>query len=103
MASFAPAACNLCAIAHAMLRLLATPNTTAVRPCIAFDILTVLAELKSISNASASHLGSFGRLLACRCNRRLVALGQHWFFNRPDRGYKRRCEYRRYHGKRGRQ
>src|SRR5437868_2680811 len=51
MASFAPAACSRCAIAHAMLRLLATPNTTAVRPCIAFDILITLAELKRISNA----------------------------------------------------
>src|SRR6202051_673088 len=32
MASFAPADCSPCAIAHAIDRLLATPNTTAVRP-----------------------------------------------------------------------
>src|SRR5208282_5677939 len=32
MARFAPAACNPCAIAHAIERLLATPKTTAVRP-----------------------------------------------------------------------
>src|ERR1700676_2249792 len=32
MASFAPAECSPCAIAHAIDRLLATPNTTAVFP-----------------------------------------------------------------------
>src|SRR5271165_2188982 len=38
MASCAPANCICCAMAHAMLRLLATPNTTTVRPCKLFDI-----------------------------------------------------------------
>src|ERR1700687_2454958 len=32
MARLAPAACNPCAIAHAIERLFATPKTTAVRP-----------------------------------------------------------------------
>src|SRR5271165_6170835 len=33
MASCAPACCICCAMAQAMLRLLATPNTATVRPC----------------------------------------------------------------------
>src|SRR5271170_8133053 len=41
MASCAPACCICCAMAHAMLRLLATPNTTAVRPCKLFDTCLV--------------------------------------------------------------
>src|SRR5271156_5733997 len=32
MTSLAPACCSFCAMAQAMLRLLATPKTTAVRP-----------------------------------------------------------------------
>src|ERR1017187_4367307 len=38
MASCAPACCICWAMAQAMLRLLATPNTTAVRPSKQFDI-----------------------------------------------------------------
>src|SRR5579884_3785655 len=38
MASCAPAECRACAIAQAMLRLLATPKTTAVRPLRSMDI-----------------------------------------------------------------
>src|SRR5579883_1641808 len=42
MASSAPACCICWAIAQAMLRLLATPNTTTVRPCNPFDTVCFL-------------------------------------------------------------
>src|SRR5215831_19855883 len=38
MASFMPAACSPCAIDHAIERLLATPKTTAFRPCKSEDM-----------------------------------------------------------------
>src|SRR5215467_9302519 len=38
MASFMPAACNPCAMDHAIERLLATPKTTAFLPCRSADI-----------------------------------------------------------------
>src|ERR1700693_1920216 len=39
MASFIPAACNPWAMDHAIERLLATPKTTAVRPCKSEDMV----------------------------------------------------------------
>src|ERR1019366_9668464 len=49
MASWAPAACMCWAMAQAMLRLLATPNTTTVRP-------SMLIGIRESSSASASEL-----------------------------------------------
>src|SRR5271169_5810376 len=49
MASWAPACCMCWAMAQAMLRLLATPNTTTVRP-------SMLIAIRSSSSASAIEL-----------------------------------------------
>src|ERR1017187_6302937 len=49
MASWAPAACMCWAMAQAMLRLLATPNTTTVRP-------SMLIGIRESSSASAIEL-----------------------------------------------
>src|SRR5580698_288371 len=44
MASCAPACCICCAMAQAMLRLLATPNTATVRPCKLCDTVMILHD-----------------------------------------------------------
>src|SRR5690242_4115759 len=59
MASCAPAAESFCAIDHAMLRLFATPNTTAVRP------------LRSIMTDIVASLRAAGCDLVRRADRRL--------------------------------
>src|SRR5580700_8814532 len=54
MASLAPALCNPCAIDHAMLRLLATPKTTATRPSRLEDMLAPFLIL-NITTETQSH------------------------------------------------
>src|SRR5437762_2844206 len=59
MASFAPAACRPCAMDQAMLRLLATPKTTATRPSRLKDISTLRSEtIKDISGWGAGQFGA---------------------------------------------
>src|SRR5271157_1080704 len=69
MASCAPACCICCAMAHAMLRLLATPNTTTVRPCKLFDIRSHSSALKGHSFSCAVKDSKQGLALATEGSR----------------------------------
>src|SRR5579871_6788859 len=59
MASFMPAACSPCAIDQAIERLLATPNTTAFRPCKSEDMSSP-CEFERISAPGSSLPRSHG-------------------------------------------
>jgi hypothetical protein len=56
MARFAPASLNRWAIAQAMLRLLASPQTTALRPC--KESMVLILEFETEKNIRTKPLGN---------------------------------------------